>query len=119
MPRVYASPGTIYEPEGLARDYWRTARALHAALGSITAAIVGVIANLTVWLFAHTLFRTVRELHLGPVRLVAPVLRSVDALAVALAGLSLLATFRWKLGLPKTLAAATLLGLVTRGLLKL
>ena len=31
MPRVYASPGTIYEPEGLARDYWRTARALHAA----------------------------------------------------------------------------------------
>jgi len=31
MPRVYASPGTIYEPEGVARDYWRTARALHAA----------------------------------------------------------------------------------------
>jgi len=25
------SPGTIYEPEGEARDYWRTARALHAA----------------------------------------------------------------------------------------
>ncbi|MGI4779970.1 MAG: phenylacetate--CoA ligase family protein [Janthinobacterium lividum] len=31
MPRVYASPGTIYEPEGVAHDYWRTARALHAA----------------------------------------------------------------------------------------
>jgi phenylacetate-CoA ligase len=31
MPRVFASPGTIYEPEGEARDYWRTARALHAA----------------------------------------------------------------------------------------
>lgn len=31
MLRVYASPGTIYEPEGVARDYWRTARALHAA----------------------------------------------------------------------------------------
>lgn len=31
MPRVYASPGTIYEPEGVGRDYWRTARALHAA----------------------------------------------------------------------------------------
>jgi phenylacetate-CoA ligase len=31
MPRVFASPGTIYEPEGAARDYWRTARALHAA----------------------------------------------------------------------------------------
>jgi phenylacetate-CoA ligase len=31
MARVFASPGTLYEPEGEARDYWRTARALHAA----------------------------------------------------------------------------------------
>jgi phenylacetate-CoA ligase len=31
MPRVFASPGPIYEPEGERRDYWRTARALHAA----------------------------------------------------------------------------------------
>jgi phenylacetate-CoA ligase len=29
--RVYQSPGPIYEPEGLARDYWRMARAMHAA----------------------------------------------------------------------------------------
>jgi phenylacetate-CoA ligase len=29
--RVYQSPGPIYEPEGLAADYWRLARALHAA----------------------------------------------------------------------------------------
>ena len=31
MPRVFASPGTIYEPEGKAVDYWRMARALSAA----------------------------------------------------------------------------------------
>ena len=29
--RVYQSPGPIYEPEGTAGDYWRLARALHAA----------------------------------------------------------------------------------------
>jgi len=29
--RVYASPGTIYEPEGHGADYWRMARALFAA----------------------------------------------------------------------------------------
>ena len=29
--RVYQSPGPIYEPEGAATDYWRTARAMHAA----------------------------------------------------------------------------------------
>ena len=31
MPRVFASPGPIYEPEGTARDYWRMARAMFAA----------------------------------------------------------------------------------------
>ncbi len=31
MPRVFASPGPIYEPEGVQRDYWRMARAIHAA----------------------------------------------------------------------------------------
>lgn len=31
MPRVFASPGTIYEPEGTRRDYWRMARAMFAA----------------------------------------------------------------------------------------
>jgi phenylacetate-CoA ligase len=29
--RVFGSPGPIYEPEGRAPDYWRMARALHAA----------------------------------------------------------------------------------------
>jgi phenylacetate-CoA ligase len=31
MPRVFCSPGPIYEPEGQRRDYWRMARALYAA----------------------------------------------------------------------------------------
>ncbi|NVO05408.1 MAG: AMP-binding protein [Rhodoferax sp.] len=31
MPRVFASPGPIYEPEGTGKDYWRMARAIYAA----------------------------------------------------------------------------------------
>ena len=31
MPHVFASPGTIYEPEGIRKDYWRVARAIYAA----------------------------------------------------------------------------------------
>ena len=31
MPRVFSSPGPIFEPEGTARDYYRMARALYAA----------------------------------------------------------------------------------------
>ena len=31
MPRIFASPGPIYEPEGCSPDYWRMARAMFAA----------------------------------------------------------------------------------------
>jgi phenylacetate-CoA ligase len=31
MPRVFASPGPIYEPEGAGKDYWRMARSIYAA----------------------------------------------------------------------------------------
>jgi len=31
LSRVYASPGPIYDPEGRGQDWWRFARALHAA----------------------------------------------------------------------------------------
>ncbi len=31
MPRIFSSPGPIYEPDGASRDYWRAARALYAA----------------------------------------------------------------------------------------
>lgn len=31
MRRVFASPGTLYEPEGTRGDYWRMARAIYAA----------------------------------------------------------------------------------------
>ena len=31
MPRIFSSPGPIYEPEGAGKDYWRMARAIYAA----------------------------------------------------------------------------------------
>lgn len=31
LAKIFVSPGPIYEPEGYGRDWWRTARALHAA----------------------------------------------------------------------------------------
>ena len=31
LARIFMSPGPIYEPEGRAADYWRSARSLHAA----------------------------------------------------------------------------------------
>jgi len=31
LARIFSSPGPLYDPEGKGRDYWRLARALHAA----------------------------------------------------------------------------------------
>ena len=45
-------------------------RHLSGALAAITAAVVGVILNLTVWFALHVLFGQVTEKHAGPAALV-------------------------------------------------
>src|SRR5450631_2783922 len=46
----------------------RANRQLSGALAAITAAVVGVILNLSVWFALHVLFGKVTEMHLGPMR---------------------------------------------------
>jgi chromate transporter len=89
-------------------------RALHAALSAITAAVVGVILNLSIWFALHVVFRTVNELQLGPLRLLVPSLSSLDVGALGLALLAMVAVFRFKLGLPKTLLMSAALGVAYR-----
>jgi chromate transporter len=88
----------------------RGRRALHAALSTITAAVVGVVLNLSVWFGLHVVFRQVAELHVGPLRLLVPAFGSADIAAATLAALAMLAMFRLHLGLPKTLALCAALG---------
>ena len=67
---------------------------LSAALAGITAAVVGVIANLAVFFALATLFDGQRDVESGPVRLALPVLSEVDPVAVALLVLASLLLFR-------------------------
>ena len=90
----------------------RNHRGLHAALSSITAAVVGVILNLAIWFGLHVIFGEVHEEFLGPLHLHVPVLSSIDLAAALLAALAMLAMFRFHLGLARTLAASALLGLI-------
>ena len=85
-------------------------RGLHAALSAITAAVVGVISNLSLWFGLHVLFRETADRQLGILHALVPRLGSIDVPAAALTALALLAMFRFKLGLPKTLAASAALG---------
>lgn len=75
----------------------RRNRALGATLTGITAAVVGVIANLAVFFAVHTLFAETTRLDPGPLSLELPVLSTLrpDALAVTALGLVLLFGLRW------------------------
>jgi len=85
-------------------------RALAGALSAITAAVVGVVLNLAIWFAVHTLFATVVPVAAGPLRFDLPVLASLDPWALAIALAAALALFRFRIGLLKTLAAASLAG---------
>jgi chromate transporter len=76
----------------------RGAKALNAALGAITAAVVGVILNLALWFGLHVLFRDVAELAAGPLRLDLPALASVNWASLLLALAAAVAAFRFKVG---------------------
>ncbi len=89
-------------------------RAVYAGLSAITAAVVGVILNLSLWFGLHVVFRRVAETHAGPLRLLVPSLESIDPAASVLAVLAMIAMLRYKLGVPKTLAASAVLGAASK-----
>jgi chromate transporter len=90
---------------------------LKAALSAVTAAVVGVILNLTVWFGLHVLFGTVTRYEAGPIAMPIPVPGTLDIAAAGLSVLAAVMVFRLKASLTVTLSASALLGLaVTFGL---
>lgn len=90
----------------------RSNRALHAALSAVTAAVVGVVLNLSVWFTLHTVFGKVDVRHVGPLQLQMPAWATFDALALAIAAAALLAMLRFKLGMGLTLLGSAGIGLL-------
>ena len=89
---------------------------LKGALAAVTAAVVGVIANLTAWFALHVLFAKVGEQRFGPLRLTWPDLASIDWRAGVLTVLAIGLTFglKWPvlrvLGLSAAGGAVLLMG---------
>ncbi|MCI5074354.1 chromate efflux transporter [Oricola sp.] len=92
----------------------RHVRWLAAGLATITAAVVGVIANLAVWFGLHVLFGDHADLRLGPLSLPAPRLGDLDAFALAIAVIAGLALIRRRANMLAVLAAAAGAGLAMR-----
>ncbi len=87
---------------------------LAGALSAITAAVVGVILNLSIWFALHTLFRETVPVHACPLDFDMPVPRSVDLPALLLAVAAATAIFRFKLGMLTVLAGSCAAGLALR-----
>ena len=92
----------------------RGAKALNAALAAISSAVVGVILNLALWFSLRVLFADVQPVHTLGLSLDAPVLRSLNAPALALALGAAMGLFVLKLGPIKVLAACAAAGLLFR-----
>lgn len=96
----------------------RSNRHLSAALTGITAAVVGVIANLAVYFAVHTLFAAARAVAWGPIRLDLPEPGTIRWVPLVIAVIAMVLVFRLRWSVLRTLGACAVLGL-TAGLVGL
>jgi chromate transporter len=89
---------------------------LSGALAAITAAVVGVILNLSVWFGLHVLFGKVERLS-GTFKPWLPEWSSLDWTALALSIIAAIVLLRFHFGIVKILALSAGLGLVLKLLL--
>jgi len=92
----------------------RANRRLSGALAAITAAVVGVILNLSVWFALHVLFGQVREQYAGLLRWYAFDPLALDLKATALAVVAGVLAFWLHRGLIEVVAVSAALGIAVR-----
>src|SRR6266850_1681322 len=92
----------------------RSNQRLSGALAAITAAVVGVILNLTVWFALHVLFGNVEEVRAGPLRWYAFDPLALDLKTAALAALAAVLAFRLHRGLVELVLVMAALGIAVR-----
>jgi chromate transporter len=90
----------------------RSNKALSAALAAVTAAVVGVILNLSLWFAIHVIFAQVHIVSGFGLRMELPVLSSIDPVAALLSLAAMIAVFRLKLGVMTVIGLAALAGIV-------
>jgi chromate transporter len=92
----------------------RSNKLLSGALAAITAAVVGVILNLTVWFALHVLFGQVTERHTGVLRWYAFDPLGLDLKTLALAVIAGVLAFRFHRSLIEVVAVMAALGVAVR-----
>ncbi len=88
----------------------RNNKDLSHALSAITAAVVGVILNLSIWFALHVVFKTINETTWGMLHLHMPELASIDLKTLSMALFAAVLTFGFKLSMMKVIAISILIG---------
>jgi chromate transporter len=114
---TFAVPMTLIFVGAPFVEQLRSNRRLSGALNAITAAVVGVILNLTVWFVLHVLFAQVDEVRFGLLRWYAFDPLAIDLKTAALALVAATLAFRLGRGLIELVAIMAALGIAVRLLL--
>ena len=86
---------------------------LSGALHAITAAVVGVILNLSLWFSAHVFFGQIDTFSAGPVQTIRPILSSLDPLATAIACVAAYLLLQRHLGIGWVLLTGAAMGMIS------
>ncbi|MEA2898776.1 MAG: chromate transporter [Bradyrhizobium sp.] len=89
-------------------------KGLAGALSAITAAVVGVILNLSIWFALHTVFRETVPVRSFGLSFDMPVWSSIDVAALALAIAAATAIFRFNVGMLTVLVGSCAAGVALR-----
>jgi chromate transporter len=89
-------------------------KGLAGALSAVTAAVVGVILNLSIWFALHTVFKETVQVRSFGLSFDAPVWSSLDIAALALAMAAATAIFRFNVGMLTVLTGSCVAGVVLR-----
>ena len=89
---------------------------LKGALSGITAAVVGVILNLSMWFALHVFFSEVTLEHRGILQLWIPEIETVNGHVVLIAAVSGVLLLRLKWNIPSVLGIASVLALILRSI---
>ncbi len=93
-------------------EHFREKQALNAALSTITAAVVGVILNLSIWFALHVLFAEVTSHTWGYLHWQLPQWGTLDLKALAITIVAFVLVFGWRVGLFRTLGVCIVMGIL-------
>jgi len=90
------------------------AQRLQGALSALTAAVVGVVANVALWFALHVLFWEVGSARLGPLSVAVPDIHMLNVQALALSALAFALLFWARMGIVTILGLCGLAALLLR-----